>query len=93
MLVLTRRAGEGIVKAGNFRVTVLAVNGQGMHVGITGAALRPRGTTGTAPEVHGTHRGASGRNKPQEAGEKGRVHWLGVKNGEPDPQSPDVLTP
>ena len=35
MLVLTRRIGEEIVIAGNIRVTVLAVEGPRIRVGIT----------------------------------------------------------
>jgi carbon storage regulator len=35
MLVLTRRIGEEVVIAGNIRVTVLAVKGQSIRVGIT----------------------------------------------------------
>jgi carbon storage regulator len=35
MLVLTRRIGEEIVIAGNIRVTVVAVEGQRIRVGIT----------------------------------------------------------
>ena len=35
MLVLTRRIGEEIVIADNIRVTVVAVNGQRIRVGIT----------------------------------------------------------
>jgi carbon storage regulator len=35
MLVLTRRVGEEIVIAGDIRVTVVAVNGQRVRLGIT----------------------------------------------------------
>ncbi len=35
MLVLTRRIGEEIVIAGNIRVTITAINGDKVRVGIT----------------------------------------------------------
>lgn len=41
MLVLTRRIGEEIVIAGNIRVTVIAVNGNRVRVGITAPASVP----------------------------------------------------
>jgi len=41
MLVLTRRVGEEIVIAGNIRVTVLAVNGQRVRLGITAPSSIP----------------------------------------------------
>jgi carbon storage regulator len=41
MLVLTRRIGEEIVIAGNIRVTVLAVNGQKVRLGITAPSSIP----------------------------------------------------
>jgi carbon storage regulator len=41
MLVLTRRAGEEIVIAGNIRVMVVAVNGQKVRLGITAPPAVP----------------------------------------------------
>jgi carbon storage regulator len=41
MLVLTRRIGEEIVIAGNIRVTVVAVNGQKVRLGITAPSSVP----------------------------------------------------
>ena len=41
MLVLTRRIGEEIVIAGNIRVTVVAVNGQRVRLGITAPSSVP----------------------------------------------------
>jgi len=41
MLVLTRRIGEEIVIAGNIHVTVVAVNGQRVRLGITAPASVP----------------------------------------------------
>jgi carbon storage regulator len=41
MLVLTRRIGEEIVIAGNIRVTVVAVEGQRVRIGITAPATVP----------------------------------------------------
>jgi carbon storage regulator len=41
MLVLTRRVGEEIVIAGNIRVTLVAVKGQNVRLGITAPASVP----------------------------------------------------
>ncbi len=41
MLVLTRRIGEDIVIAGNIRVTVVAVNGRKVRLGITAPSSVP----------------------------------------------------
>lgn len=41
MLVLTRRIGEEIVIADNIRVTVVAVNGQRVRLGITAPSSVP----------------------------------------------------
>ena len=41
MLVLSRRIGEEIVIAGDIRVTVLAVNGQRVRLGITAPLAVP----------------------------------------------------
>jgi carbon storage regulator len=41
MLVLTRRAGEEIIIGGDIRVTVVAVNGQRVRLGITAPSSVP----------------------------------------------------
>jgi carbon storage regulator len=61
MLVLTRRAGEEIVIAGNIRVRVVAVKGQKVRLGITAPPtvpvarpeLFPRRSAGTAAPTTG----------------------------------------
>jgi carbon storage regulator len=61
MLVLTRRIGEVVVIAGNVRVTVVAVEGQRVRVGITAPPsvpvarpeLLPGGPVGTGAPTAG----------------------------------------
>ena len=48
MLVLTRRIGEEIVIAGNIRVTVVAVQGNKVRLGVAA----PEGVTVDREEVH-----------------------------------------
>jgi carbon storage regulator len=48
MLVLTRRIGEEIVIAGDVRVTVVAVRGKRVHLGITA----PSAVSVTRRELH-----------------------------------------
>jgi carbon storage regulator len=48
MLVLTRRIGEEIVIGGNIRVTVVAVEGNKVRLGVTA----PRDVTVDRQEVH-----------------------------------------
>jgi carbon storage regulator len=70
MLVLTRRIGEEIVIAGNIRVTVVAINGQRIRVGITAPPSIPVARLELLPGCSaGTAVPATGRGgKSQERG-------------------------
>jgi carbon storage regulator len=67
MLVLTRRIGEEIVIAGNIRVTVVAVKGRRIRVGITAPPSVPVARLEVLPGCSvGT-----GRKPPEEAARAG----------------------
>jgi carbon storage regulator len=70
MLVLTRRIGEEIVIAGNIRVTVVAVKGQSIRVGIAAPPSVPVARPELLPGCSvGTGAPTAGRNgKSRERG-------------------------
>jgi carbon storage regulator len=67
MLVLTRRIGEEIVIADNIRVTVVAVNGQRVRVGITAppsvAVARPELLPGCSVGPGASTAGRNGKSR------------------------------
>jgi carbon storage regulator len=57
MLVLSRRPGEEVVIDGTIRVTILAVHGKRVRIGVTA----PRSLLVDRGEIHGRRAGDSGR--------------------------------